>query len=419
MTHEKQGSKMYKKLITEEHVTLVQEPGSHYIGHITPISGSARNIAATMMDFFSERDIDLKDIIAIGCDGTAVNTGSKGGIIRVLEENIQRPLQWVVCLLHCNELPLRHLIEELDGETTGPVGFKGPIGKQLNDCEKLPVTEYKKIPSENINTDIRDLSTDQHYMLDIYKAVSSGECDDSVAMRSPGKIAHSRWLTTANRIMRLFVATSDPSDNLIRITTYIMKVYVPMWYDIKRNHSIENGAKHVHQMITRSRSLDASTRQVTDQVIQRNAFFAHPENILVSMLSDERKFIRQLGYRRILNVLKKDISNSIRTFKVPKLNFEAEQYIDMINWQETTVTVPPLLHGIRVSTVEELIITGNKTEMIPKIPCHTQAVERLIKLVTDSSSAVSGPAARDGFIRMRINSTKKMPKFETKKQFTM
>ena len=34
-------------------------------------------------------------------------TGNKAGFIRCLEEKLGRPLQWVVCLLHCNELPLR------------------------------------------------------------------------------------------------------------------------------------------------------------------------------------------------------------------------------------------------------------------------------------------------------------------------
>ena len=49
------------------------------------ISGSARNIAATMMDLFSENKTNVEDVVAIGCDVTAVNTGSKGGIIRVVE----------------------------------------------------------------------------------------------------------------------------------------------------------------------------------------------------------------------------------------------------------------------------------------------------------------------------------------------
>ena len=35
----------------------------------------------------------------------------------------------------------------------------------------------------------------------------------------------------------------------------------------------------------------------------------------------------------------------------------------------------------------------------PKYKCHTQAVERAVKLVTEAASSVVGEEARDGFIR--------------------
>ena len=53
-----------------------------------------------------------------------------------------------------------------------------------------------------------------------------------------------------------------------------------------------------------------------------------------------------------------------------------------------------------------------------KIPCHTQAVERLVKLVTEASKAVCGRKSRDGFISARIASRQLMAKFESKRDFT-
>jgi hypothetical protein len=288
LSHDKVGTTTYKKLVTEEHVVLVQEPGSNYIGHVTPITGSARNISATIMDHFASKNIITDNIVAIGCDGTAVNTGPKGGILRLFEKHLNRPLQWLICLLHANELPLRHLIHELDGKTSGPLGFTGPNGKQLLDCEKKPLEQYEAIESSNIEVDADDLSTDQKYLLDIYKAVSSGDCSVTVAMRSPGKMAHSRWLTTASRILRLYVSTVEPNDNLQDIVCFIMKVYVPLWFSIKSKPLISDGAKHVFQMINLSRSLNERSVKIIDKVIQRNAFFAHPENILVAMIHDEK-----------------------------------------------------------------------------------------------------------------------------------
>lgn len=417
MTQEQVGSKMYKKYVTEEHVTLVQEPDSHYLGHVTPIAGTSRNITATIMDFFHEKNIDLEDIVVIGCDGTAVNTGIKGGIIRLIEEHLKKPLQWVVCLLHSNELPLRHLIQGIDGKTSGPAGFNGVIGKQLPFCENNCVVEYHAIESHQIDVDEEDLSTDQMYLLKIYKAVSCGECPASLSMKSPGKMAHSRWLTTASRILRLYVSTEEPSEDLIDIVSYIMKVYVPMWFLIKKNPLMINGARHMFQQIIWSRSLNERTRKIIDRVMQRNAFFSHPEHILTSMIFDDRMHIRELAWRRILEA-RKESRHGIRVFVVPEVKFDATEYTEMICWRSHSVTEPPVTRHFTTEEIQALISSGEKINAI-KFPSHTQAVERLIKLVTDASDAVIGEDRRDGFIRTRIASRSKMAKFDTKQQFNV
>jgi hypothetical protein len=52
-----------------------------------------------------------------------------------------------------------------------------------------------------------------------------------------------------------------------------------------------------------------------------------------------------------------------------------------------------------------------------RYPCHSQAVERCVKLVTEATAAVCGNEARDGFIRSKITSRTVLPKFETKGQY--
>ena len=89
------------------------------------------------MTYCSENQIDLANLNIIGCDGTAVNTGSNCGVISRMENYLERPLQYIICLLHLNELPLRHLFYAVDGRTAGPNEFCGDIGKSLVDCHKL------------------------------------------------------------------------------------------------------------------------------------------------------------------------------------------------------------------------------------------------------------------------------------------
>nr|CAI5820621.1 unnamed protein product [Callosobruchus analis] len=127
------GSSDASKVIREEHITLLKEPGSFYIRHVSLNSGTALSIERSSEIFFQQSLIDSK------------------------KNNCS---WWFICLLHTNELSLRYLFEHLDGSTSRPRVFAGPIGK----------------------------------------AISLGEFSTSLVKRSPDKLVPSRWLTTANRI---------------------------------------------------------------------------------------------------------------------------------------------------------------------------------------------------------------------------
>ncbi|KAK0066832.1 hypothetical protein Bpfe_003567 [Biomphalaria pfeifferi] len=313
--------KFHRKLITEEHISIISEPGSIYFGHITPTAGSSKVIAAELIAYLSKKNVDLGGIKAVGCDGTVANTGNRGGIIRLLEVALDKPLQWFVCQLHANELPLRHLFEHLDGPTNGPKGFSGPIGKSLVDCEKLPVVKYTPIncvlPS-GLNSD--DLSTDQKYLFDLNTAVSVRVCPVGLSLRNP------------------------------------------------------DGARHVHNTILKSRYLTDELKKVVDPVIQRNAFFTHPENLLLAMLTDEKSEIRELALRRIMKSRKQKRTSSVRSFCVPLINFEATSYIDMIDWQKTPITEPAIVMDIDDDTFLTMIREEDTLRLdFARYPCHTQS----------------------------------------------
>ena len=108
-------------------------------------------------------------------------------------------------MLHLNELPLRHIMNCLDGPTSGPTSFSGNIGKELfGYFRSLPVVNYHPIQGNimGIPLDIiSQLSSDQLYLYHIGLAIQRGReyLDLSgIATKSPGKIHYARWLTTAN-----------------------------------------------------------------------------------------------------------------------------------------------------------------------------------------------------------------------------
>jgi len=419
----RKGRKYYPKIVSEEHISLVCEPNSQYLGHTTPESGSSKSIQTSIANFLKINQIQSNNLVAIGCDGTAVNTGPLGGVICLLERQLGRPVHWFVCMLHGNELPLRHLMQNIDGVTHGPQAFSGVIGKALVNCELQEIVHYSSIPLQNCpNMDEIELSTDQQYLYNICKAVASGSCNPDLALQKPGPLCHSRWLTTANRLLRLYVSSEHPSNNLVQLATFVMKVYAPVWFNIKTKPACTEGSKHLWKLVNFSRYLDKPLRDIVDTVIQRNAFFGHAENILIAMLSDERTNIRELAYRRILAARsEKKLSSRVREFRIPPINFEAKDYTELVEWQQIDRYEPPLTKHISDEEIVACIKSHDATQVheLEKFPCHTQATERCVRLVTEASASVCGQSSRDGFIRAGILSRGIMKTFNTKSEFRL
>ncbi|KAF2889984.1 hypothetical protein ILUMI_16189, partial [Ignelater luminosus] len=134
-----------------------------------------------------------------------------------------------------------------------------------------------------------DLSRDQKYLYKITMSVITGQCHDDLANRSPG------WLTKPNRILRLDISTSNHSNELKLLAEYCVKVYALVWFQIKTNPTCKDVPKYFWKLIKSS-----ECKLIVDPVIERNAYFAHLETLLLLMLSDENRTLRELAAKRIL-----------------------------------------------------------------------------------------------------------------------
>lgn len=133
------------------------------------------------------------------------------------------------------------------------------------------------------------------------------------------------------------------------------------------------------------------------------------------MLLDDRDHIRELALRRIIKARKAVSPTKRRIFKTPKVNFSAEDYTELIVWHECQITPPPVLQHISINELR--IMVQDKTLEIVDFPCHTQSVERCVKLVTEASQSVADARSRDGFIRNKLESRAEMPNFGHKNEF--
>jgi len=216
------GAAAFKTKLVEEHIVLVKEPGGCYVEHLSPVSGKAFEISSGIVKFVLSSNSD-NTLIAVGSDGTAVNTGAHNGIIRRMEVMLGRPLQWIICMLHLNELPFQRIFRHYDGKTTGPSSYTGEIGRSIinQDLRLLPLTTFKAVNGNIKKIDeqvVATLSSDQKYLYEIGIAVQNGHSrfPKQLLVRDPGQVCESRWLTKANRILRLYISTENPSEALMR-----------------------------------------------------------------------------------------------------------------------------------------------------------------------------------------------------------
>lgn len=118
MIEERVDTKTYTRIAKEEHLLSLS-------------FGTAKRISNTIFEYFEgEISRDTSQLLTIGCDGTTVNTGWKNGI----------QLQCVICLLHFNELPQRHLFDTLDGLTKGLLNGLFELSVPSESLQKRDIT---------------------------------------------------------------------------------------------------------------------------------------------------------------------------------------------------------------------------------------------------------------------------------------
>lgn len=263
------------------------------------------------------------------------------------------------------------------------------------------------------------LSTDVKYLYRIANAVSRGFCSEDLANIKPGQIVHSRWLTKASRLLRLYVATKSPSENLKHLAEYIMKVYVPMYFNVKYYSSVIYGSALLGKFIRSTQYLPQNLREIVNNVVQNNAYFAHPENVLLTMLFDDRKSVRERCINKILHI-RNNLSDpsSPRTYRKPCLNYDCSDYTDMIDLDDNSILYePPFTLNIPYDHLLAYMDFEDPPLPDPEIPAHIQGTERFVQLLT-SVSRRAVYSNRDDIMAVTIESRNRIPRMESKKDLT-
>ncbi|GBL75881.1 hypothetical protein AVEN_234226-1 [Araneus ventricosus] len=87
------------------------------------------------------------------------------------------------------------------------------FGTQLSKCEKLPVLNFKSVECEIPEIERNVLIKYQQYRLDISYDIKLGRSPKDLSVRVPCPLSHSRWLTTVNRVLRLYLSIENQQMN--------------------------------------------------------------------------------------------------------------------------------------------------------------------------------------------------------------
>ena len=167
-------------------------------------------------------------------------------------------------------------------------------------------------------------------------------------------------------------------------------------------------------MLSLYQKLNPDDQPVIAPVLLNNCYFCHPENILLAGVADEDFNVRKFSCDAIIKARVQRTSAEVRCFdkKQVSVNLKATSYIDMVDWDRSHVTTPPLLDGINN---EQLM--NYQQVILPKYPCHSVDIERNVKDVTAVSARVFGHTSRHGAIIQKKKSRSDTPIIQTKANF--
>ena len=147
------------------------------------------------------------------------------------------------------------MLERWDGKGNDPITTGGPIGQAIKDLPKnlKAFVKFNKRDFANVKLPKMDEAIFQNQDLKkffrLVEMIVTGIPNPKLLhMRLP-TIHKARWLTTAIRILRLYVQTENPSLNLRKAVKLIILWYFPMFCMIKRYPLIQEAPRHFFKAI--------------------------------------------------------------------------------------------------------------------------------------------------------------------------
>ena len=137
-------------------------------------------------------------------------------------------------------------------------------------------------------------------------AIRSGKISQDLVLMEIGPVYHARWLTTANRFLKLWISkhTFRGKDlaNLKLIVGYIVGVYYPMWFEAKVKHNFIEGPRHVLKQLELLRLQPNKVQEIVMPTVISSAWYSHSEAVLQTLLCSEDEVERRFAVKKVLGL---------------------------------------------------------------------------------------------------------------------
>lgn len=424
----------HSQTVVEEKIVVVDgaDADHGYLHHFIANPGTGFSVGYSLFKT-AEMYQSIDTVKALKTDGPPVVTGPHNGSNRTFENLSGKPVQWIVCLFHMNELVLKKVFVTIDGPTGSGEVYTGDIGRKISgnknrglgritrdmvvDFERIIPKEPCHFEPEHLqNSDMKNFNTMMKVIIGLLEIG-----DDFVLV--PGPVNQARWVTTATNLMCLFVITENPPANLVLLVTFIINVYGPTICDIKKNWHVSCGPINFFNCLKRCRMMFQDHPKLWNEcmiTLQTNGFMCHIENVVLAMACDDNPDVRQQAVDIIENVRQKkqkSRSKRVRKFIVPNIDFDAETYYTMIDFSKLKPVMnyvsPPLLDSYTIDDIKKMDFSDN----FKHITCHQQHVERWVANTSSASKYAIGQDMRHQHLLNFMDSTRKVSTEPTKRQF--
>ena len=194
-----------------------------------------------------------------------------------------------------------------------------------------------------------------------------------------------------------------------------MKVYVPMYFNVKYYSSVIYGSVLLSKFIRSTQYLATKLRDIVNTVVRNNSYFSHPENVLLSMLFDDRQTVRERAIKKILYYRENLYdSTKLRLYKKYPINFNCTDYVDLVDLDNDDIlSEPPFTAKIPYDHLLEFIESEDPPLLDPQIPVHIQGTERFVQLLS-SISRREMLENRNDVMPVTLESRTRTPRMESK-----